>query len=78
LRVQFRDGSRYVYFQVPPTVWKNFKRVKSPGRFVNRVLNAYAYERETEPLIDDSIYDQFRTKAYRTKNPSTYRRRRTR
>ncbi|WP_223166381.1 KTSC domain-containing protein [Nonomuraea sp. SYSU D8015] len=75
LRVQFRDGSRYVYYQVPPNVWKNFKRVKSPGRFINRVLNHYSYERETEPLIDDRIYDRFRTKGYRTANPSTYRRR---
>ncbi|MFI6512848.1 KTSC domain-containing protein [Streptosporangium sp. NPDC050855] len=75
LRIEFRDGSRYVYHDVPPSVWKNFRRVKSPGRYVNRVLNNYRYERETEPTIDDSIYNPFRTKSYRSANRSTYRRR---
>jgi hypothetical protein len=78
LRVKFRDGSRYVYKNVPPNIWANFKRVKSPGRFINRVLNAYPYERETGPEIDDSIYDRFRTRSYRTeweKNNRVYGRR---
>lgn len=46
LRIRFRDGAVYVYQDVPERVWRNFKRVKSPGRMVNRVLNNYNYYRE--------------------------------
>ena len=53
LRVMFREGAArggetaiYVYYDVPPNVWRNFKRVRSPGKFINRVLNAYPYDRE--------------------------------
>lgn len=46
LRVRFRDGTGYAYYDVPPNVWRNFKRVKSPGRAINRTLNNYAYSRE--------------------------------
>lgn len=45
LRVKFRDGAVYEYHDVPPRVWRNFKRVKSPGRAINRVLNNYDYNR---------------------------------
>lgn len=45
LRIRFRDGVGYEYYNVPPRVWRNFKRVKSPGRAVNRVLNHYPYSR---------------------------------
>ena len=45
LRVKFRDGALYEYHDVPPRVWRNFKRVKSPGRAINRVLNFYDYNR---------------------------------
>lgn len=48
LRIKFRDGPVYEYYDVPQTVWNNFKRVKSPGRAVNRVLNNYAYARRTD------------------------------
>lgn len=43
LRVRFRDGAIYEYYDVPQRVWRNFKRVKSPGRAVNRTLNQYEY-----------------------------------
>lgn len=43
LRIRFRDGIGYEYYNVPPQVWRNFKRVKSPGRAINRVLNNYPY-----------------------------------
>lgn len=43
MRVRFRDGQIYEYFDVPDRVWRNFKRVKSPGRAINRTLNHYAY-----------------------------------
>jgi hypothetical protein len=46
--VGFRDGAVYAYFNVPPRVWANFKRVKSPGRAINRTLNNYEYARMTE------------------------------
>jgi len=48
LRVRFRDGTVYGYGDVPPNVWRNFKRVSSPGRAVNRVLNNYPYWREDD------------------------------
>jgi len=53
LRVMFREGAArggetaiYVYYDVPPNVWRNFKRVRSPGKFINRTLNQYPYDRE--------------------------------
>lgn len=45
LRVRFRDGVAWEYYNVPSTVWQRFKRVQSPGRFINRVLNSYPYGR---------------------------------
>ena len=48
LRVKFRDGPVYEYYDVPETVWNNFKRVKSPGRAINRTLNNYTYARRTD------------------------------
>lgn len=45
LRVRFRDGTPWEYYQVPSEVWQRFKRVQSPGRFINRVLNNYPYAR---------------------------------
>lgn len=45
LRVRFRDGTPWEYYDVPERVWRNFKRVKSPGRAINRVLNNYPYAR---------------------------------
>lgn len=44
LQVQWDDNGRaYYYANVPPNVWKNFRRSASPGKFVNRVLNNYSY-----------------------------------
>jgi hypothetical protein len=52
LRVRFRgpkdgdhydDGVGYEYYNVPPNVWRNFRRVQSPGRLINRTLNNYPY-----------------------------------
>ena len=45
LRVRFRDGTPWEYYDVPPDVYRRFRRVKSPGRFINRVLNQYPYAR---------------------------------
>ena len=45
MRVVFRDGTPYEYYGVEPVVWQRFKRSASPGRFINRILNQYPYER---------------------------------
>ena len=45
LRVRFRDGTPWEYYDVEPAVWQRFKRSASPGKFVNRVLNDYEYSR---------------------------------
>lgn len=46
LRIRFRDGAVYGYANVSQREWNNFKRVKSPGRFINRVLNFKDYWKE--------------------------------
>ena len=46
LRIRFRDGPVYAYNGVSQREWNNFKRVKSPGRYVNRVLNQKDYYKE--------------------------------
>lgn len=48
LTIKFRDGAMYDYYGVPQNVWKNFRRTKSPGRFINRTLNGYSYNRRTD------------------------------
>lgn len=47
MRVRFRDGPVYAYYGVTPREWRNFTRVKSPGRAINRVFNHKPYARET-------------------------------
>lgn len=46
MRVRFRDGTVYGYADVTPTEWRNFKRVKSPGRAINRTFDYKDYWRE--------------------------------
>lgn len=44
LRVEWGDGgAAYNYYNVEPSVWNNLRKVKSPGKFINRVLNNYTY-----------------------------------
>jgi hypothetical protein len=43
LRVRFRDGTPWEYYDVPPAVWRNFARTNSPGRFINSTLNNFEY-----------------------------------
>jgi hypothetical protein len=45
LRIRFREGAGYEYYDVSPQEWQNFRRVKSPGRYINRVLNFKDYQR---------------------------------
>jgi hypothetical protein len=48
LRVKFRSGAVYEYYDVPQNVWRNFQRVKSPGKLINRTLNQYSYARRPD------------------------------
>lgn len=49
--IRFREprpglpGAVYEYYDVEPRHWKNIKRVKSPGQYINRQLNNYPYNR---------------------------------
>lgn len=45
LRIKFRDGAYYTYYNVPPSVWWKFQRAQSPGRFINTTLNRFPYSR---------------------------------
>jgi hypothetical protein len=45
LRIKFREGEIYEYYQVPPSVWWKFQRAQSPGRYINTSLNRYPYSR---------------------------------
>jgi hypothetical protein len=45
LEVIFRDGTPWSYYNVPPRIWNRFKRVESPGRYINSTLNGYPYGR---------------------------------
>ena len=45
LRIKFRNGDYYTYFNVPPSVWWRFQRAQSPGRFINSTLNRFPYSR---------------------------------
>lgn len=46
MRVRFRNGQVYGYANVTPNEWRNFRRVKSPGRAINRTFNAKDYWEE--------------------------------
>lgn len=48
LRVQFREGAVYDYFDVTTAEWWRLKRSASPGRFINRVLPGHEYTRVDE------------------------------
>ena len=43
---KYPNGAVYEYYNVPPNFWKNVRRVKSPGRWMNRVgLDNFEYRR---------------------------------
>jgi hypothetical protein len=46
LRIRFREGAVYAYNEVTPREWAALRRTVSPGRYINRVLNAKPYYRE--------------------------------
>jgi len=43
IRVTFRDGTPWAYYNTPPEVWHGFRTADSPGRYINAVLNDYPY-----------------------------------
>lgn len=43
LRIRFREGVVYGYYNVPPGVWRDFRRTPSPGKFINSTLNSFEY-----------------------------------
>lgn len=44
LRVEWGDGGTpYNYYGVTKEEWRSIKRVKSPGKFINRRLNGHIY-----------------------------------
>jgi hypothetical protein len=47
--IQFREGAVYEYYDVPYNVWRNFRRVESPGKAMNRpkglIGGGYRYRR---------------------------------
>ena len=45
LRVVFREGAVYDYFDVTTAEWNRMRRSASPGRFINRVLSENEYVR---------------------------------
>lgn len=45
LRVVFREGAVYDYFNVSTAEWWRMRRSASPGRFISRVLAGHEYTR---------------------------------
>lgn len=41
LRIQFRNGRVYGYYDVDPTVWRQLRNTASTGRFINRRLDPF-------------------------------------
>lgn len=49
--MKFRDGTIYVYEDVPKEVWEGLVHAESKGRYVNIALRRpYKYHRATEPF----------------------------
>lgn len=45
MTVQFREGAVYEYHNVSAREWNNMRRVKSPGKAINRTFNDKPYNR---------------------------------
>lgn len=41
LRIQFRNGRVYGYYDVDPSVWRSLRATTSTGRFINRRLDPF-------------------------------------
>ncbi len=47
IHVNFRDGTPWVYEDVPDDIYEMFITAPSAGRFINEVLDRYPYRRAT-------------------------------
>lgn len=48
LRVKFRGGARYVYYNVPPDVWEEILSADSVGTYMeDHIVHSYMYDQET-------------------------------
>ena len=63
VRVRFRrgqprypNGAIYEYYGVPRSVWKNFLRASSPGRFIDRVLDTYPYTQVSDTWEPQNVF----------------------
>jgi len=43
IHVVFRDDTPWIYYDIPQNIWDNMRRSASPGKYINRVLNAFPY-----------------------------------
>lgn len=50
LRLQFRNGRVYGYYDVPPEIWRSLRQVASTGRFINRRLDPFFEYGEEWPV----------------------------
>lgn len=50
----------YVYEEVPQNIWRNFRRSASPGKYINRTLNAFPYYRSPVSFeeMDEALEEQ--------------------
>ena len=50
LEIEFRNGERYLYFQVPPRRYQGLLDANSKGAFFNRhIRNCFAFKQLTRP-----------------------------
>jgi hypothetical protein len=54
------NDAPYVYEEVPQNIWRNFRRSTSPGRYINRTLNAFPYYRSPASFedMDEALAEQ--------------------
>jgi hypothetical protein len=45
LTVEFMTGARYLYYEVKPSMWREFTNASSAGSFVHETLHALHYKR---------------------------------
>ena len=47
LHVVFYNGAKYIYSDVEPNMWKNFKRASSKGKFMwKNIRGSYSFRKE--------------------------------
>lgn len=42
LTIQFRDGTLYNYYDVPPSIWREFRFAESKGKYMQSGLDSWA------------------------------------